>query len=154
VAFRIRPPTAGDGPALREVVRTTLVEYGLPPDPGGADADLDDVSTFYLARGGIFVVVVDDADAVVGTMGVLPRAHGRCELRKMYLLKEARGHGVGKRLLEHALAEAKRLGFAVMELETVAPLKEAIALYERYGFTRVDRPLEVSRCDRAYERAL
>ena len=38
--------------------------------------------------------------------------------------------------------------------EVSTPLVEATALYERYGFTRVDREIAVSRCDRAYELAL
>ena len=152
--MRIRPAKPADGPAIREVVRTALVEHGLPPDPSGTDADLDDVDAFYVARGGFFAVAVDDDDRVIGTVGVLPIGHGACELRKMYLAKASRGFGFGKRLLDHAIAEARRLGFTKMELETAAPLRKAMKLYEENGFRRVERPISVGRCDRAYEREI
>ena len=63
----------------------------------------------------------------------------------------ARGQGWGRRMLDHALAEARRLGFARMTLETATPLKEAIALYEKYGFRPFKPEHMVPRCDQAFE---
>ena len=91
----------------------------------------------------------------VGNHGGLPlrvpcSASAICELRKMYLHRDYRGKGHGKWLLEHALAEARRLGFKSVTLETASVLKEAIRLYERYGFQPC-RPAHLSpRCDQAY----
>ena len=73
-----------------------------------------------------------------------------CELRKMYLHRDYRGKGHGKRLLEHALAEARRLGFKTITLETASVLTEAILLYERYGFHPYQPPHLSPRCDQAY----
>ena len=68
----------------------------------------------------------------------------------MYLHRDYRGKGHGKRLLEHALAEGRRLGFKRVTLETASVLKEAIRLYEAYGFQPC-RPTHLScRCDQAY----
>ncbi len=42
-AFRIRRATEDDVPQIKELVAAVLHEYGLPPDPGWADADLEAV---------------------------------------------------------------------------------------------------------------
>lgn len=152
--FDVRPAEASDGEPIRDVVRAALIEHGLPPDPSHTDADLDDVLSFYVARGGLFDVALDEDGVLVGTVGVLPLENGRCELRKMYLAPRARRHGLGQRLLDRAMTQARLRGFTVMELETAAPLKAAMALYEKNGFVRVERAVSVSRCDRAYERVL
>ncbi len=53
-------------------------------------------------------------------------------------------------MLEDALAKAKQLGFARITLETASVLKEAIRLYESYGF-KPFQPNHLScRCDQAY----
>jgi len=79
-----------------------------------------------------------------------PASPGICELRKMYLHRDYRGKGHGKRLLEHALAEARRLGFQSVTLETASVLTEAIRLYEHYGFHPYSPPHLSPRCDQAY----
>ena len=68
----------------------------------------------------------------------------------MYLHRDHRAKGLGKRLLEHALAEARRLGFQTITLETASVLKEAIRLYERYGFQPCTPAHLSCRCDQAY----
>jgi len=68
----------------------------------------------------------------------------------MYLHRDYRGQGLGKGLLDNALADARRLGFASVVLETASVLKEAIALYESYGFTPYQPDHLAPRCDQAY----
>lgn len=148
--FTIRPATAADGPAARAVVFPVLEAYGLKPEPDGTDADLFDLDGAYLACGGAFFVVVDGAGLVVGTCGLKPIAEGTVELRKMYLSPAARGRGLGRRLLEHAIAEAKARGFRRMELETASPLVEAISLYRSGGFSPRCGAVETKRCDQAF----
>jgi putative acetyltransferase len=68
----------------------------------------------------------------------------------MYLAPAARGHGVGKRLLDRALAFARGLGFRRVELETASVLERAIAMYTRAGFRPSGRHPLVRRCDQAF----
>jgi molybdate transport system substrate-binding protein len=141
---------ASDAAAVRAVVRTVLSEMGLRRDADAADDDLKDLAASYLQRGGSFDVVVDAAGSIVGCCGVYP-GEGRdphvCELRKMYLLPAARGQGLGRRLLERALAFARGRGYRRMELETASALKTAIALYRSAGFQPLQRTVAGSRCD-------
>jgi putative acetyltransferase len=147
---RLRPATNADCESVRNLVFTVLGEYGLKPDPGCTDADLDDIEQSYLARGGVFHVLEEQDGSIIGSYGLYPTEPSVCELRKMYLHRDYRGQGLGRHLLEDALSHAKELGFRRVTLETASVLKEAIALYERYGF-KPCKPQHLScRCDQAY----
>ncbi len=147
---RLRPATNEDCEAIRSLVYAVLEEYGLKPDPACTDADLDDIERSYFARGGTFRVLEQEDGSIVGAYGLYPLEDQTCELRKMYLNKACRGQGFGKRLLEDALATARELGFTTMTLETASVLKEAIALYQRYGFVPHPGDHLSPRCDQAY----
>ena len=148
--MRIRAATNSDADAIREIVFTVLAEYGLDCDPAGTDADLDDIEATYIVGGGMFEVVEANDERIIGTVGLFPLRDGVCELRKMYLAREARGRGLGRRLMDRVLEQARALGFRRIELETAAPLVEAVALYERYGFRPITVSRLSSRCDRAF----
>ena len=94
------------------------------------------------------------AGNIVGCGGLFPVSPDSVELRKMYLLPEARGKGLGKTLLTQLLAEARRLGYKRVVLETNSVLKEAIALYRSFGFAPVARDHLADRCDQAWELSL
>jgi molybdate transport system substrate-binding protein len=146
----IRRATGADAAAAREVVFGVLAEYGLAPEPFGTDADLMDLDAHYFSRGGNFDVAIDAGGRIVACCGLKPMAGGALELRKMYARREARGAGLGRRLLERALAFARATGSSRVELETASVLTEAIALYEKAGFVPRPGKLETCRCDRAF----
>ncbi len=147
---RLRPATNADCEAVRDLVFSVLAEYGLKPSPGCTDADLNDIEQAYLTRGGVFYVLQEQDSSIIGSYGLYPMEAGSCELRKMYLHRNYRGKGLGQRLLEDALAHAKELGFRRITLETASVLKEAIRLYERYGFKPCKAAHLSCRCDQAY----
>jgi putative acetyltransferase len=149
-AFIIRPATNADGPAVRHVVATVLREHGFDLDAAATDADLADLESSYLRPGGSFAVLIDPTGVVVGTVAIFPLAAGRCELRKMYMLAACRGRGLGKRLLRHALDQARRLGFRRVELETASSMTAAGRLYESFGFRTFEPDHLSPRCERAY----
>jgi ribosomal protein S18 acetylase RimI-like enzyme len=59
------------------------------------------------------------------------------EVKRMYVRPEFRGHGLGKRMLEHLVAYSTQHGISVLRLETGIHQTEAISLYERFGFQRI-----------------
>jgi len=59
------------------------------------------------------------------------------EIKRMYVSPEARSHGVGRAVLAALETEARALGVARLVLETGVRQPEAIALYERAGFSRI-----------------
>jgi len=146
---KLRPATNADCRLVADLVYSVLAEYHLQPDPECTDADLRDIEQSYFHRGGVFYVLEGQDGSIIGSYGLYPMQPGTCELRKMYLRRDYRGKGHGKRLLEDALASARKLGFQRITLETASVLKEAIRLYESYGF-RPYQPDHLScRCDQA-----
>ena len=148
--YVIRAANSRDAEGVRDVVQRVLEEYGMSIDPQGVDADLDDLDAAYSARGGIFEVAVGTDGRIAGCCGIYPIDGATCELRKMYLVKETRGQGLGGRLLRRALAFARGRGFRRVELETASALKEAIALYAGAGFQPIRRAHLAARCDQAF----
>ena len=74
----------------------------------------------------------------VGSGAVKLGPDGSGELKRMWVAPEARGLGLGRRILrdlEHRAAEA---GAVVLRLETNGSLTEAIALYRRSGYREVE----------------
>ena len=147
---RLRRAGNEDRRAVTALVYGVLKEYGLEPDPQATDADLGDIERSYFERGGVFFVLEDPDGAIIGAYGLYPVENQVCELRKMYLHKSQRGRGLGKFLLDSALAQARELGFKRVTLKTASVLKEAIALYESYGFVECQPDHMSSRCDHAY----
>jgi GNAT superfamily N-acetyltransferase len=146
----LRSATNADAPAVRELVFAVLREFGLRPDPAHTDADLADLDKSYLSRGGRFDLLVRPHGQLLGTVGLYPIDGQTVELRKMYLRRDARGQGHGRRLLEHALSHARAMGFKRMTLETASVLKDAIAMYQRYGFRPYNADHCSPRCDQTY----
>jgi GNAT superfamily N-acetyltransferase len=149
--FQIRPATNDDGSAVRELIFQILREFNLPPDPDKTDADLDDLECAYFKPGGRFDVLVDSTGQIIGTVGLHRIDRQTIELRKMYLKSSHRGKGLGAKLLDHALAEARLLGCKRMTLETASQLTTAIGMYTRAGFRPMCGTIQTKRCDQAYE---
>lgn len=148
--FQVRPARRGDEEPVQDLIFRVLTEYGLPPDRGATDADLDDLTAFYLEPGGEFLVVETDNGAIIGSAGLLPVNETTVELRKMYLDAAWRGHGLGRMLLERLLDSARAAGYARVSLETAGVLTEAIGLYRRYGFRATGETPVTGRCDQVY----
>jgi putative acetyltransferase len=146
----LRPATNAEAPAVRELVFPVLREFGLTPDPEHTDADLADLDKSYLSRGGRFDLLIRADGQLLGTVGLYHINEQTVELRKMYLRREARGQGHGRQLLEHALHQARVMGFTRMTLETASVLKDAIAMYKRYGFRLYEAEHCAPRCDQTY----
>ena len=128
------------------IVKSVLQPFGLQVDPDGTDKDLSDIRGFYIDKGGCFKVIADDG-VIIGSYGLFPLSLVICELRKMYLLPAYQGRGLGRLMMEDALAEARQRQFKEMVLETNSVLERAGRLYQKYGFEKY-RPEHLSdRCD-------
>jgi GNAT superfamily N-acetyltransferase len=67
--------------------------------------------------------------------GGLKRLDARtCEIKRMYVVPEARGRGTGRALLEALEALGRDLGYAVVRLDTGAKQAGAQRMYERAGY--------------------
>ncbi|RKH35402.1 GNAT family N-acetyltransferase [Corallococcus praedator] len=152
----LRPIEARDDAAVAAVIRAVMPEFGAD-GPGFAihDPEVDAMSAAY-TRPRHAYFVVEHEGRVVGGGGIAPLDGGApdvCELRKMYFLPQARGHGVGERLLRHCLEFARGAGYRQCYLETLAGMAQAQKLYQRLGFETLCAPMGRTGhfgCDRWY----
>lgn len=72
-----------------------------------------------------------------GCVALRDLGDGACEMKRMFVPEEFRGRGLGRALAERVLNEAQDAGYRLMRLDTSWRQKEAIRLYEGWGFHRV-----------------
>ncbi|MEU5099505.1 GNAT family N-acetyltransferase [Streptomyces sp. NPDC020996] len=128
----IRPATADDVPAVRAVTDAAYHPYiariGVVPVPVRADHAAD------VAAGRVFVT----GDPVIGL--VVVEAHDdHLFLDSVAVHPDARGRGVGRRLLHFVDAHARALGLSEVRLYTNALMFENQRIYPRYGYEVVER---------------
>ena len=144
--FNFRTIQKGDEQTVRSIIFDILQDYELTLDIEGVDHDLFNIVEHY--KSGLFAVVEDsETEKIVGSFALFPLNSEQIELRKMYHLKECRGKGVGKWIIEFCIQKAKDLGYSTITLESASVLKEALQLYLSKGFTRVTIPNHTERCD-------
>jgi putative acetyltransferase len=152
--FIIRDWQKSDCTAAANVISTVLAEYGLGWEADGADRDVLEIEEYYLGVGGEFWVI-EHQNKIVGTGAYYPIKRGEqaVEIRKMYLLPEIRGLGLGKYLLQQLELTIEKRGFEQIWIETASVLKEAVQLYENNGYIPATG-VETKRCDRVYVKYL
>jgi len=111
---------------------------------------LNDPVNSILLKGGYIFMAYFGAEAV-GCVALIPMQDGIYELSKMAVSPHRRGKGLGRRLLQHAIAHARGLGAKSLFLGSNMRLKEALHLYESVGFRHVKPesipPMPYSRVD-------
>ena len=145
--YLLRRATGRDAAGIWRLITAVLAEFGIVTNRQTTDRDLTDIEAHYDDCDGVFFVLLE-ARTVIGTVALRRASARNCELCRMYLAQGYRGQGLGRRLFDHALAEARRRGFREVLLKTASVLTTAIALYERAGFRPVPGHKAGGNCDR------
>jgi GNAT superfamily N-acetyltransferase len=106
--------------------------YGRIDVPGAPSATPAD----FAPPGGAFVVVYEEGEPVAGG-GIKRLDDEACEIKRMYVVPEARGRGLASVLLRGLEDEARRLGYAIARLDTGPQQPAAQAMYERAGYAPI-----------------
>jgi len=130
----LRPAVAADAAAVTDLVNAAYGHYvqriGMQPGPMRED--------YAEVIGAADVVVADEDGALVGVL-VLRITDEGFLIDNVAVHPSRQGSGLGRALLEHAEAAARRAGFDSVYLYTHERMSENLALYTRIGYVEYER---------------
>lgn len=142
--YEIRPVRRKDNPAVARIIRQVMTEFGaVGCNYSISDPEVDSMAEAYPAPDSAYFAI-EHKGKVLGCGGMGPLAEGDqglCEVRKMYLLPQLRGTGLGTRLLGMVLDAAREAGYTRCYLETLEHMSHARHLYLKHGFEFLDAPM-------------
>ncbi|GAA0601870.1 GNAT family N-acetyltransferase [Streptomyces crystallinus] len=116
------------------------LEYAERYEDEGDATPLD--ASMFLPPRGLYLIAYDEQERPVATGGWRTQdknaegySDGDAELKRMYVIPEARGRGLARRILALLEADARAAGRTRMVLETGDQQPEALALYASSGYT-------------------
>lgn len=132
--FRAVDPSRPPASDLLEAMITELVPlYGRIDRPGMPLAGPEQ----FMPPRGAFIIGYDDAGRPVCGGGLKPLGDGTVEIKRMYVVPEARGRGVARRLLTALEDAARELGYTTARLDTGPKQPKAEHLFRSAGYTEI-----------------
>jgi putative acetyltransferase len=137
----IQPYQIADAKAVISGVAQRIYEPDKSPEEflkthEHALEDVDNVQEYYDGRSGLFLVVLDD-NQVVGTGAVRPWQGDIAELKRLWLLEQYHGQGIGYRVVMQLFEFARQCGYKSIRLQTGFQQVRAIAFYKKLGFVEI-----------------
>ena len=97
---------------------------------------MDDVQTNYFKAGGAFLVALN-GEQVIGSGAMHKLDKETAELKRMWLLEEYHGQGIGYRLITQLFDFARQQGYVRVRLQTSPEQVRALKFYRRVGFYEI-----------------
>ena len=137
--FELRP---AESPEEMVLVRELFLEYanslGFSLCFQSFDHELASLPGDYAPPRGRLLFARHHEGMAAGCVALHPLEDGICEMKRLYVRPQFRGRGLGKRLAEHIIREARALGYQQLRLDTVEPtMREAVGMYRKMGFREV-----------------
>lgn len=138
----IRTATSADEAAIVALL-PQLADFTVPPNRNPTDLWQGDVDLAQKILSGqtadAFIHVACDADQILGLIMVTMRqelmSHApSAHLEAIVVHPDARGIGLGRRMLHHTEAEVRRRGAGSLTLHVFSNNRRALSLYEAEGF--------------------
>jgi len=103
----------------------------------GFDEELNELPGKYSPPDGILLLVKYD-EKIAGCIALRKLETSICEMKRLFVRPDFRGHGIGKILCNELISRAKQIGYKKMRLDTIKEqMKDAIKLYKSYGFYEI-----------------
>jgi putative acetyltransferase len=130
---------ASDLAVVRELWREYWKSIDLPDDLQGFGEEVQGLPGVYGADGGALLLAESTPEATpAGTIALRRLNHSAGEVKRLYLRPAFRGRGLGRYLLEHVIERARAIGYQALYADTLPSMTDALGLYARLGFERVE----------------
>jgi len=138
-AFTIGPVRGDvDLDAARALFRAYAASLPIDLAYQGFATELAALPGAYAAPSGALLLARGPSGSAIGCVGLRPLAEPAvCEMKRLYVAPAARGLGLGRALMDAVVAEAGRLGYREIRLDTLPTMTAAIAMYRAAGFEPV-----------------
>ena len=133
----IRRVEPRDGEAVARELAAYLAHIGEDLDAEGLDHDISHWDREYDGASGVLLVVESPAGEIVGTAGVRRLEPRVGEIKRMWIRPGLQGLGLGRRLIDRCLEEARALHFLAVRLDTERRMQAALHLYRSRGFIEI-----------------
>ncbi len=133
-SFQLRPATGREQVVqARELVLEYVKGLGIDLDFQDFETEMREFPGDYAPPDGC-LLLAEDAQGAAGCVGLRQLEPGICEMKRLYVRPRYRGQGLGQLLAQAVIAEARRLGYTAMRLDTLSTMGAAIGLYRELGF--------------------
>ena len=139
----IRQIINSDNKELENVLRSVMIEFKVPKKGTAlSDPELKKMSVAYEKSKSIYFVIEKNGK-IFGGAGISQLKNSDeniCELQKMYFLNNARGIGLGKKMIKRCIENARKYKYDMCYIETMYNMKSAQKLYLSEGFSYINKP--------------
>lgn len=124
--------------AAKQIFREYETWLGMSLCFQNFEEELDGLPGKYAPPDGrLYLPFIDDE--LTGCIALRKLEDGICEMKRLFLRENARGHGLGNTLIEKVIADARTIGYSKMRLDTHPPkMGKAVSLYESHGFYKIE----------------
>jgi ribosomal protein S18 acetylase RimI-like enzyme len=140
----IRISNAGDMNVVRELFTEYARSLGLDLEFQGFSKELQTLPAGYDP-----ILVAYWNDAIAACVALRDCGERICEMKRLYVRPEFRGHAIGRMLATRIIEIARERGFRAMRLDTLPAMTEAKKMYASLGFRDIEayrfNPIEGTR---------